>query len=90
MEIKLAATMRVAHVPQKAVGHAVPVPPVLDETLPPPKLNPPLRPTRPVIEFLSMTALERTMWEIRARSATALHAQTQSLIGDDVEALIAG
>ena len=91
MEIKLAATMRVAPRPVNGVLHpssSLPAPISDDQIFV--KLNMPLRQSPPVIDFLSMTAMERTLWEIRARSEMALNAQTKSLSSADVIALIAG
>ncbi|MBC7545029.1 MAG: hypothetical protein H7338_20075 [Candidatus Sericytochromatia bacterium] len=92
MEIKLAASMRVAHgSPSDSRGHQTSsLPPPIDSEQQLIKLNLPLRASRPAIDFLSMTALERTLWEIRARSETALLAQTGSLDSFDVAALLAG
>jgi hypothetical protein len=91
MEIKLAATARVA-LPQE--GHP-PTPRVsLPEAIAPDqifaKLNLPLRPTRPMDDYLEMSAMERTLWEIRSRSETALNVQTKALQGSDVAALLTG
>jgi hypothetical protein len=92
MEIKLAATTRVAA--PAPVDH----PPTPRVDLPAPidtervfaKLNMPLRPTRPMNEYLDMSAMERTIWEIRSRSQTALNVQATSLHGADVAALLTG
>ena len=50
----------------------------------------PMRPSRPLSEVASMSALERAVWEIKTRSETALQAQARALKGDDVSSLLTG
>jgi hypothetical protein len=91
MEIRLAATTRVA-LPER--GHPptprVDLPPAIEADTIFAKLNMPLRPTRPMDEYLELSAMERALWEIKSRSETALHIQTTSLHGADVAALLTG
>jgi hypothetical protein len=91
MEIRIAATTRVAPLPP---DHPPPPHVALPEAIPEDrifaKLNLPLRPTRPIIEYLEMSAMERTLWEIKSRSETALNAQVTALDGTDVAALLTG
>lgn len=91
MDIRLAATTRVAP-PREGFPPTprVALPDAISQERIFAKLNLPLRPTRPMDEYLDMTAMERTMWEIKSRSETALNAQVTALHGSDVAVLLTG
>ena len=91
MDIKLSATTRVAPPPPTPPqGPVSDLPQAIDPQRVFISLNAPLRPAVSAEELAGMTALERTTWEIRSRSETALTVQAMALHGTDVQALLTG